>query len=109
MAVLDIMGVSGYDLLEIATRKNVVAVMLTAKAVSPDHIKKSFKEGAAFYVPKEEMVGIATFLEDILEAKEKGKSTWSRWFERMTDFCERTLGSDWQQDDKDFWRKFPFY
>jgi CheY-like chemotaxis protein len=109
LAVLDIMGVSGYDLLEIATRKHVVAVMLTAKAVSPAHVKKSFEEGAALYVPKEEMLHIATFLEDILEAKEKGKSTWSRWFERMTGFCERRFGPDWQKDDKDFWKKFPFY
>jgi CheY-like chemotaxis protein len=36
LVILDIMGVDGYGLLEIATRKNIPAVMLTAHAWSPD-------------------------------------------------------------------------
>ena len=53
MAVLDIMGVNGYELLEIAVAKKVTAVMLTAHALSPEDTIKSFKGGAAFYVPKD--------------------------------------------------------
>jgi DNA-binding response OmpR family regulator len=49
LTVLDIMGVEGYQLLEIANQKRVMAVMLTAHAVSPENIVKSFKEGAASY------------------------------------------------------------
>lgn len=109
MTILDIMGVAGYDLLEIASKRNITAVMLTAHAISPGDIKKSFKGGAASYVPKDEMLHIAEFLEDILEAEEKGRHPWSHWFERMADFCEKRFGKDWQKGDKQFWDKMPFY
>ena len=42
IAVLDIMGVRGYELLEIAKKKNIPALMLTAHALSKDNLKKSF-------------------------------------------------------------------
>lgn len=109
MAILDIMGVAGYDLLEIANRRRVAAVMLTAYALSPDNIAKSFKEGAASYVPKEEMVNITTFLNDILEAREKGKTPWWRWYDRLAAYCEKKFGRDWQKEDKEFWENFPFH
>ena len=57
------MGVSGYDLLEIATNKNMTAVMLTAHALTPENIAKSYREGAAYFLPKEQMVNITSFLE----------------------------------------------
>lgn len=109
MAILDIMGVDGYRLLDISTRRNITAVMLTAHALSPDNVVRSYKGGAAFYIPKEEMINIASFLEEILEAREKGKSTWSSWFDRLGAYCERHFGPDWQKQDKIFWEKFPFH
>ncbi len=109
LAVLDIMGVEGYRLLEIAAKQKVTAVMLTAHALSPENIKKSYQKGAAYYVPKEKMVDIATFLEDILVAKKEGKNPWTLWVERMASFCEKKFGSRWKEKDRDFWEKFPFY
>lgn len=109
LAILDIMGVEGYALLEIATIRKVTAVMLTAHALSPENIVKSYKDGAASYLPKEEMINIASFLNDVLEAKEQGKNPWVRWFDRMASFFEKKFGKDWQVSDKDFWEKFPFY
>ena len=109
IAVLDIMGVEGYALLEIAAAKGVTAVMLTAHALSPGNIVKSYNEGAAAYLPKEEMVNIASFLEDILEAKELGKNPWTRWYGRMSSFFEKKFGPGWQKDEKEFWERFPFY
>ncbi len=109
LAVLDIMGVEGYKLLEIANQRNVTAVMLTAHALSPENVVKSYKEGAASYLPKEEMVNIASFLNDVLDAQQKGKSTWSRWYDRLGGFFEKKFGAKWQEDEKDFWEKFPFY
>lgn len=109
LVVLDIMGVSGYDLLELATSKNMVAVMLTAHALTPENIVKSYREGAAYFLPKEEMVNIASFLEEILDAKQKGKSTWDNWMNRLAGYCERTFGAKWQNTEKDFWDRFPFY
>ena len=109
MAILDIMGVDGYKLLEIAAGRKVFAVMLTAHALSPDNVVKSYREGAASYLPKEEMINIASFLEDILEARQQGKSPWIRWYARMASFFEKKFGPDWQKKDKDFWENFPFY
>jgi DNA-binding NtrC family response regulator len=107
IAILDIMGVDGYKLLEIATKKKVIAVMLTAHALNLDNTVKSFKEGAASYIPKDEMPRIEMFLNDILEAKERGKSSWWRWLDRLGTYYEKKFGSDWQSKDKDFWRNFP--
>jgi DNA-binding NtrC family response regulator len=109
ITVLDIMGVEGYDLLEIANKKGVPAVMLTAHALTPENMVKSYKKGAASYLPKEEMVNIASFLDEILEAKEKGANTWSRWYDRMGSFFEKRFGNDWKKSDDEFWEKFPFY
>ena len=109
ITILDIMGVEGYDLLELANQKEVPAVMLTAHALSPENMVKSYKEGAASYLPKEEMVNIASFLNEVLEAREKGKNTWTRWYDRMGSFFEKRFGKDWQKTDEEFWEKFPFY
>jgi DNA-binding NtrC family response regulator len=109
LAILDIMGVEGYGLLEIATQKKVAAVMLTAHALTPENIVRSHKEGAAYFLPKEKMADIATFLNDILDARARGESTWDRWLERLASYCERTFGKKWQDKNKDFWERFPFY
>ena len=109
LVILDIMGVEGFDLLKIATAKNVISVMLTAHALSPENVVRSYKGGAAYYLPKEEMVNIVSFLNEILAALDQGKNPWDRWLNRLADFCERTFGEKWQDKDKDFWDKFPFY
>lgn len=102
MAIFDIMGVDGYKLLNIASEKNVPAVMLTAHALSTEDTIRSFMEGAALYVPKEEMVNITLFLTDVFEAKAKGKHSWWRWIERFASFYERKFSRDWKKKDKDF-------
>ena len=109
IAILDIMGVDGYQLLETATRKNVVTVMLTAHALSPDNIKKSYLGGACSYIPKEEMINIETFLIDVLTAKEEGKNPWTSWYKRLAKFCEDKFGPDWDKDEKEFWEKMIYY
>jgi len=109
LTILDIMGVAGYDLLKIAVDRKITAVMLTARALGPQNVKKSFKEGAAYYIPKEEMIHIETHLTDILDAQQKGRSTWGKWFERMTAYCEKNFRPGWQKEDKIFWEKFPFH
>ncbi len=109
IAILDIMGVDGYRLLEIANEKKIPSVMLTAHALSVEDTVKSFKGGAASYVPKEEMIHIATFLEDVLVARKAGKNLVSRWFERLGSFYDKKFGPDWQQNDKEFWEKYRYW
>ena len=107
MAILDIMGVNGYGLLEIANRKKITAVMLTAHAFTPDNLVRSIKEGAASYLSKEEIANITTFLSDILKAKETGKNPWDAWQDRLpTSYFEKRWGAAWQDTDKDFWERF---
>jgi DNA-binding NtrC family response regulator len=103
IAILDIMGVNGYELLELAIKKNVIAMMVTAHALSPDHTVKAFRKGAAFFVPKEKMGNIEMFLNDVLEAKEKGHNLWGRWLDRLDDYYVKRFGPQWKDHNKDFW------
>ena len=103
IAILDIMGVDGYQLLDMAREKKLTAVMLTAHALSVEDTKKSYLKGAAFYIPKDEMANIVTFLNDVLEAEEKGKSTWRRWWDRLGWYYDNRFGPDWVYSDKEFW------
>jgi CheY-like chemotaxis protein len=102
-AVLDIMGVRGYDLLEIAKKRDIPALMLTAHALSKENLKKSFQKGASYYVPKDEISRIALFLADILDARDKKKNVWVKWYERLSGFCDRRFGPNWKEEDPEFW------
>ena len=106
LTILDIMGVNGYALLDMATQKNITAVMLTANALSPEDTIKSHRKGAAYYLPKEEMANIEQHLNDVLKAQAEGKNTWWRWFDKFASFYERKFGPDWQEPDRQYWDKF---
>lgn len=109
IAVLDIMGVRGYELLEIAGNKNIPALMLTAHAISKDNLKKSFEKGASYYVPKDEINKIDVFLADILDARDKKKNVFVKWYERLSGFCDRRFGPNWRDDDPEFWNSLLKY
>lgn len=96
IAVLDIMGVNGYELLRISNERKTTAVMLTAHAFSVEDTERSYTGGAAFYVPKEKMDHVVTYLNDVLEAKERGKHSWWRWFERFGSYYEKKFGASWK-------------
>lgn len=107
LAILDIMGVDGYGLLDIATRKNIPAVMLTAHAWSPDNLVRSIKEGAVSYLPKEELAHITDYLNDVLTAKKEGRNPWDSWHDRLpTSYFERRWGAAWKDNDREFWNTF---
>jgi len=107
IAILDIMGVDGYGLLEIANRKSVPAVMLTAHAFTADNLVRTIKEGAYGYIPKEEITEIAKYLVDALTAQQRGENPWSAWQERLpSSYFERRWGAAWQDQDRDFWEQF---
>ena len=107
LAILDIMGVDGYKLLDMAKKRNITTVMLTAHAFSPENLVKSIKEGADSYLPKEEIKNITTFLIDVLKAKKEKKNPWGPWQEKLpSSYFEKRWGSTWQDKDKDFWEQF---
>ncbi len=113
IAVLDIMGVKGFELLSIANKQNIPALMLTAHALSEESLKKSAEEGASYYAPKDEIDKIDLFIADVLEAKEKNKSPWDRWFERLGSFYDKRFhGTNWREEEREFWeekiKKLPY-
>jgi DNA-binding NtrC family response regulator len=102
-AVLDIMGVRGYDLLQLANQRGVPALMLTAQAFTPDNMIKSVAEGAASYMPKEEISRIEVFLNDIFVARAKGESPWIAWQKRLPrSYFQTRFGAAWQRADREF-------
>lgn len=102
MAVLDIMGVNGYELLRIAKNKGVTTVMFTAHALSLEDTEKSFKTGAAFFVPKQNLSNIAEYLDRVVEAQGNGESTWASWLDCFGDFYDRRFGLVWKEKVGDF-------
>ena len=95
-AILDILGVEGYDLLQLARDKDLPALMLTAHALSPNHLLKSIKRGAFAYIPKDELVDIAFYLDDMIQAKLKNDRKSRNWFKKLSPIFDKKFGSDWR-------------
>jgi DNA-binding NarL/FixJ family response regulator len=94
IAVLDIMGVNGFDLLRRCVELGLPAVMLTAHAVTAEAIKKSMKLGAVFFLPKIKMMDLPDFMKEIVLGG--GKPIWNSFFERLDFFFEKRLSKDWE-------------
>jgi DNA-binding NtrC family response regulator len=106
MVILDIMGVKGFDLLDIARDRGIPVLMLTAHALNEESLVKSIEKGAAYFVPKEEMTQIGTYAADVLEAKEKKKNPWVRWFKRLGGTFDLIFtGPHWREQQKEFLEK----
>jgi CheY-like chemotaxis protein len=100
IAVLDIMGVNGFELLKRSVAKGVPTVMLTAHALTPEALKKSMKLGAVTFLPKEKIPEIDDFLADVVLGG--GKPIWEKFFERLGTYFEKRFGPDWKEKDQFF-------
>ncbi|VBB44867.1 Response regulator receiver domain protein [uncultured Desulfatiglans sp.] len=109
IAILDIMGVQGYKLLDVANDIGIPAVMLTAHAFSVEDTVKSFKSGAVYFVPKEEMSNIAQILSEIFETLDKAENVFERWLDRFAAFYDTRFGPDWREKDEKFWSKYKYW
>lgn len=67
LVILDIMGVRGFDLLDAAVAKNIKVAMLTAHALNPEALKRSYDKKAQAYLPKEKLGEIVPFLEKMFD------------------------------------------
>ena len=105
LAILDIMGVDGFKLLEIASKNKIPALMLTAHALSADNLVTSVKGGAYAYIPKEELVKIEEYLIDIFKSQEK-KIKPHGWYRKLLPFFNKSFGENWKEKDPEFWRNF---
>ncbi len=95
MAILDIMGVNGLELLKHAVERNIPSVMLTAHALSMDTLKKSIDIGARAYIPKEKIPELVPILEDVVTMEHR--DAWERLFDRVGEIFNVTFGSDWKK------------
>jgi len=106
LVVLDIMGVEGFDLLEIANDRNIPALMLTAHSLNAESLTKSMRRGASYFVPKDKIAAIATYVADVLEAKERNKNPWKKWFDRLASYFDAIFtGPNWREQEKELLEK----
>jgi DNA-binding NtrC family response regulator len=105
-AILDIMGVDGYGLLELTSKKEIPTIMLTAHALSADNLVKSIKEGAQSYLPKDQMADISTYLVDIIAVSKKSARKSRKWLDRLMPFFDKKFGPAWKDQHKKFWAEY---
>ena len=103
IAILDIMGVNGFELLKRSVNKGIPTVMLTAHALTPEALKKSMKLGAVTFLPKEKISDLQEFLEDVVLGG--GNPIWIKFFDRLGAYFDKRFGPDWKEKDK-FFRDF---
>ena len=106
LAILDIMGVNGLQLLEEAVARGIPTVMLTAHAVNPETLMSSIRKGAISYLPKEMLAELDILLNELLDAKAQGKPPWRLLFEKLGKYFDERFGMDWKDKDKMFWSDF---
>ncbi len=100
VVILDIMGVRGFDLLEIAAGRGFRVAMLTAHALTPEALKKSHDLGARAYLPKDKLGEVIPFLEDMLQYEYK--TGWQRLMQKLENYFDRRFEQGWKD-------KFPYY
>jgi len=106
VAILDIMGVRGFDLLKVAMKKKIPALMLTAHGLNPENLVDSVKLGAKSYIPKDKIGDIDVFLKEIFLSQEKGIEKSGNWFARLGSYFDNRFGHGWKNKDKKFWKEF---
>lgn len=106
LAVFDIMGVRGFDLLKIAVEREhpLPVVMLTARALTPKTLKESIELGARAFLPKEHLGAVVPYLQDVL-TNEYGP-VWRRILKQMEGFFNEAWSPYWRNPDAQFWKDF---
>jgi len=104
VVILDIMGVRGFELLELAVQRNLPVAMLTAHALNPEALKRSFELMARAYLPKEKLGEVVPFLEDVI--KYEYLPGWKRLYEKLKGFFDDKFGSDWEKKTGLLWREW---
>jgi DNA-binding NtrC family response regulator len=104
LVVLDIMGVRGFDLLDLAVKRNFRVAMFTAHALTPEALKRSYDMKAHAFLPKEKLKEIIPFLEDVL--KYDYATGWKRLLKKLNSFFNEAFESDWEKKTGMNWREW---
>jgi DNA-binding NtrC family response regulator len=104
LIILDLMGVRGFDLLKIASERDIPAVVLTAHELNPAALKKSIELGARAYFPKHKLTDIVSYIEDVLA--NDYIHGWGNLFQELRGYFNAHFGDKWMDTDKRFWSQF---
>jgi DNA-binding NtrC family response regulator len=104
LVVLDIMGVRGFDLLEAAVKRRFKVAMLTAHALTPEALMRSYHMKAHAFLPKEKLADIVPFLEDVLTYDYA--TGWKRLLKKLHPFFSDHFVSDWEKKTGLDWREW---
>ena len=104
IVILDIMGIRGFDLLNLSTKRNLTVTMLTAHALYPQSLKRSIEMKARAYLPKEKLGEVVPFLEDVL--KYDDLAGWSRLMKKLEEYFNSRWGRAWKKSEEKFWKEF---
>jgi DNA-binding NtrC family response regulator len=104
LVVLDIMGVRGFDLLDLAVKRSFKVAMFTAHALTPEALKRSYDMKAQAFLPKERLKEITPFLEDVL--KYDYATGWKRLLKKLNGFFNEAFESDWGEKTGMNWREW---
>jgi CheY-like chemotaxis protein len=104
VVILDIMGVRGFDLLDLAVKKKLKVAMLTAHALSSEALNKSVELGARAYLPKEKVGEIIVFLEDVLAYDYV--PGWKHLYEKLKEYFDGKFESDWEKKTDLDWKEW---
>jgi DNA-binding NtrC family response regulator len=95
LVILDIMGVQGFDLLEIAVDRGFKVAIVTAHDLNTEALKKAHDMGARAYIPKDKIGALVPFLEDIwLSGYMEG---WKGLMSKLEKFFDTTFEPDWKK------------
>ena len=104
VVILDIMGVRGFDLLELAVSRNFPVAMLTAHALTPEALRRSFEMKARSYLPKEKLGEVVPFLEDVLSYDYL--PGWKHLLEKLKGFFDDKFESNWEEKTGLLWQEW---
>lgn len=108
LVILDIMGVNGFELLEMCDRVGLPAAMLTARSTDVRSLNRSLKFGAISFLPKEEMGSLREIVAEILQELAAGKSHWKKLFTRLGPLFKEKFGIVWEELDKPDRMRIPY-
>ena len=97
LVILDIMGVNGFELLDLATANKIPAVMLTAHALTPESFQKSIDRGAVSFLPKDELARLNELVAEILGEVQENRMHWPKLAERLGPKFKELWGELWNE------------
>jgi CheY-like chemotaxis protein len=104
VVILDIMGIRGFELLDLSSKRNLTVAMLTAHSLNPESLRRSIEMRARAYLPKDKLGEIVPFLECVLE--EQYLPGWGRLMKKLEKYFNSQWGKSWKKSGESFWKEF---